>query len=244
KPRQTLTEAVRAMGHGANDQANGGGDGSEPVIALSAPAGIALGTPRAIALGAGEHLDAAAQGHVQLTSGERTVLNAGNGLSTFAQQGDMRHIAHQGELLMQAQHNSARLEAEQSVEMTASQGHMQWAAGKRITLMCGGAYIEMQGGDIEMGMPGLFIVKAASHNLNGSGSMTPTLPSFLPVLGDYSHRFVAIWNGTDIPAANVRYQILNSQGIAIMEGRTDENGQTAISTSEMADGLSIQLLGD
>ncbi|MDG3821223.1 DUF2345 domain-containing protein, partial [Pseudomonas aeruginosa] len=79
-------------------------------------------------------------------------------------------------LLMQAQHNSARLEAEQSVEMTASQGHMQWAAGKRITLMCGGAYIEMQGGDIEMGMPGLFIVKAASHNFNGSQSMNVRLP--------------------------------------------------------------------
>ncbi|NPW38102.1 DUF2345 domain-containing protein [Pseudomonas aeruginosa] len=115
---------------------------------------------------------APAQQHVQLTSGERTVINAGNGLSTFAQQGDMRHIAHQGELLMQAQHNSARLEAEQSVEMTASQGHMQWAAGKRITLMCGGAYIEMQGGDIEMGMPGLFIVKAATHSLLGPASLS------------------------------------------------------------------------
>ncbi|MDG3821228.1 type VI secretion system tip protein VgrG, partial [Pseudomonas aeruginosa] len=73
KPRQTLTAAVREMGHGANDQANGGGDGSEPLIALSAPAGIALGTPKAIALGAGEHLDLAAQQHVQLSSGERTV---------------------------------------------------------------------------------------------------------------------------------------------------------------------------
>ncbi|NPW38097.1 DUF2345 domain-containing protein [Pseudomonas aeruginosa] len=49
------------------------------------------------------HLDLAAQQHVQLSSGERTVINAGNGLGLFAQQGDMRHIAHQGELLMQAQ---------------------------------------------------------------------------------------------------------------------------------------------
>ncbi|MFK1437617.1 DUF2345 domain-containing protein [Pseudomonas aeruginosa] len=47
-----------------------------------------------------------------MSSGERTVINAGNGLGLFAQQGDMRHIAqqgdmrhiaHQGELLMQAQ---------------------------------------------------------------------------------------------------------------------------------------------
>ncbi|MHC9243774.1 DUF2345 domain-containing protein, partial [Pseudomonas aeruginosa] len=107
-----------------------------PLIALSAPAGIALGTPKAIALGAGEHLDAATQGHVQLTSGERTVINAGNGLGLFAQQGDMRHIAHQGELLMQAQHNSARLEAEKSVQVTASQEHVLLSAKTHLTLLC------------------------------------------------------------------------------------------------------------
>ncbi|MFG8102096.1 type VI secretion system Vgr family protein, partial [Pseudomonas aeruginosa] len=225
KPRQTLTEAVRAMGHGANDQANGGGDGSEPLIALSAPAGIAVGTPRAIALGAGEHLDAAAQGHVQLTSGERTVINAGNGLSTFAQQGDMRHIAHQGELLLQAQHNSARLEAEQSVEMTASQGHMLWAAGKRITLMCGGAYIEMQGGDIEMGMPGLFIVKGASHNLDGASTGSATLPLFkAPTVGDFEARYRM--RKTDERAfQGYRYRLL-SQGQLVAEGWTNDEGET------------------
>ncbi|MFU3247332.1 DUF2345 domain-containing protein, partial [Pseudomonas paraeruginosa] len=187
KPQQTLTEAVRDMGHGANDQAGGGGEGSEPVIAVSAPAGIALGTPKAIALGAGEHVDLAAQQHVQLSSGERTVLNAGNGLSLFAQQGDMRHIAHQGELLMQAQQNNARLEAEQSVEMTANQGHMQWAAGKRLTLMCGGAYIEMQGGDIEMGMPGFFIVKAASHSFLGPAGLSG--PKLKWSTGKYKHSY-------------------------------------------------------
>ncbi|MFK1437891.1 DUF2345 domain-containing protein, partial [Pseudomonas aeruginosa] len=163
KPRQTLTAAVREMGHGANDQANGGGDGSEPVIALSAPAGIALGTPKAIALGAGEHLDLAAQQHVQLSSGERTVLNAGNGLGLFAQQGDMRHIAHQGELLMQAQHNSARLEAEKSVQVTASQEHVLLSAKTHLTLLCSGAFIKMQDGNLELGGPGKLTIKAADH---------------------------------------------------------------------------------
>ncbi|WP_454727398.1 MULTISPECIES: type VI secretion system Vgr family protein [Cupriavidus] len=170
KFRQQLTEAVRDLGHGANDEAAGGG-GGEPLIALSAPAGIAAGTPRSIVLGAGEHLDGTAQQNVQLSAGERVVINAGSGLGTFAQSGDMRHIAHQGELLLQAQHNTVRVEADRSVEIGASQDHILVAGKKHITLVCGGAYIKIADGNIEMGMPGQFTVKAAKHNLVGPAGM-------------------------------------------------------------------------
>ncbi|HHM6089398.1 TPA: type VI secretion system Vgr family protein [Pseudomonas aeruginosa] len=166
-PRQELTESVRNLGHGANDQATASGEGADPVIALSAPAGIALGSPRNIALGAGRHIDAGAQGNVQLSAGEQVVINARNSLGTFARNGDMRHIAHQGELTLQAQHNSARLQADRSVEVTASKEHITVAAETHLTLLCGGAYIKMQGGNIEMGMPGDFIVKASNHTMVG-----------------------------------------------------------------------------
>ncbi|WP_454726486.1 MULTISPECIES: type VI secretion system Vgr family protein [Cupriavidus] len=244
KPRQTLTEAVRDLGHGANDETNGAGQGGQPVIALSAPAGIAAGTPRSIVLGAGEHLDGAARQNVQLSASERVVINAGNGLGTFAQSGDLRHIAHQGEMLLQAQHNTIRVEADQSVEIGASQDHILVAGKKHITLVCGGAYIKIADGKIEMGMPGQFTVKAGKHNLIGPGGMTPALPSFLPVEGDYSQRFTSHWGDTDIPVANMRYQILNAEGVAVMEGRTNELGETAMSASELPDGLSIHILGD
>lgn len=180
QPQQTLTTAVRELGHGANDQANGQGAGSEPAIALSAPAGIALGTPRNIALATGEHLDATAQGHVQLSAGHNVVINAVDGLGMFAQGGDMRHIAHQGELRLQAQHNSLHVEADQSVQVTASKGHVLVAAAEHLTLLCGGAYLKMEGGNIELGMPGNFTVKATDHNFIGPASMEYPLPTFLP----------------------------------------------------------------
>ena len=177
-PRKTLTDTVRAMGHGANDQKEGTGPGNEPIIALSAPAGIALASPRSIALGVGEHIDAAAREQVQLTAGEQMLLNAGQGLGTFAQSGDMRHIAHQGQLLLQAQHNSVRLEADQSVEVSASQQHVQLAAKQHITLLCGGAYLKLQGGNIELGMPGNFTVKAAKHSLTGPSQATQSMAAW------------------------------------------------------------------
>ncbi|NMG37421.1 DUF2345 domain-containing protein, partial [Azoarcus sp. TTM-91] len=93
----------------------------------------------------------------------------------FAQAGDMRHIAHQGELLLQAQHNSLRVEADQSVEISASQQHVQVAAREHITLLCGGAYIRIAGGNIELGMPGSLIVKAGKHRFTGPAYRSPEL---------------------------------------------------------------------
>jgi len=222
KPQEVLTEAVRNLGHGANDQADGGGKGNEPVIALSAPAGIALASPRSIALGAGEHIDAAAQQHLQFTAGEQLLLNAGQGLGTFAQSGDMRHIAHQGELLLQAQHNSARLEADQSVEISASQQHVLFAAKQHITLLCGGAYVKIADGNIEMGMPGDFVVKAGKHSLVGPGSASFPLPRWSKSdAGNWieiNHR-----GADDQPFAGQEYRILFENGQNIT-GKLDAQG--------------------
>ncbi|NMG65124.1 type VI secretion system tip protein VgrG [Azoarcus indigens] len=222
QPQEVLTEAVRNLGHGANDQADGGGKGNEAVIALSAPAGIALASPRSIALGAGEHIDAAAHEHVQLTAGEQMLLNAGQGLGTFAQSGDMRHIAHQGQLLLQAQHNNARLEADQSVEISASQQHVLFAAKQHITLLCGGAYVKIADGNIEMGMPGDFVVKAGKHSLVGPGSASFPLPRWSK--SDAGNWIEINHRGADgQPFAGQEYRILFENGQNIT-GKLDAQG--------------------
>ncbi|WP_043317835.1 DUF2345 domain-containing protein, partial [Pseudomonas sp. PI1] len=238
KPQENLTEAVRAMGHGANDQADGGGNGSEPVIALSAPAGIALASPRSIALGAGEHIDAAAQQHLQLTAGEQMLLNAGQGLGTFAQSGDMRHIAHQGQLLLQAQHNSVRLEADQSVEISASQEHILVKAQEHITLLCGGAYLKMQGGNIELGMPGNFTAKAANHQFLAPSSASEAFNAW--ERAPFDERIQLKRNGRSLP--NYRYEIVRSDGTRI-PGVTDSEGWADLQRSLTTEGYEIQLLG-
>ncbi|MDF3837932.1 DUF2345 domain-containing protein, partial [Cupriavidus basilensis] len=225
KPREGLTDAVRDMGHGANDQANGSGNGTKPLLALSAPDGIAAGTPRTIALGAGEHIDAAAQGNLQLSAGERALIHAGNGISAFAQNGDVRHIAHQGEMLLQAQHNRMRLEAEQSVEISASQQHVVIGANTHLTLICGGAYVKIANGNIEMGMPGTFTVKAGSHNFIGPANADATLPIFkAPSTGDFEARYRM--RKTDERAfQGYRYKLM-SAGQLLVEGWTSDEGET------------------
>ncbi|TBU88434.1 DUF2345 domain-containing protein, partial [Phytopseudomonas dryadis] len=248
EPQQTLTEAVRELDHGANDHPQGTGSGGEPVIAVSAPAGVAVATPRSVAIAASEHIDSVAQQHQHLTAGQNIVLNAGQDVGLFAQSGDLRHIAHQGEVLVQAQHNSIKVQAEQSIEVSASQQHVKLAAKEHITLLAGGAYLRMADGNTEFGMPGSFTVKAAKYVFSGPSQAGAQLPTWKvaapPKLGGFHRKFVATWAGTEIPVANTRYRILNGKGELVLEGRTNEAGETDLSISDVPDGLNIQLLKD
>ena len=133
-PQQTLQEAVRDLGHGANDE-SGKSNGGKPAIALSGPAGIAAATPTSLTLAAGEHVDSVARQNQQVTAGQKVVINAGSDIGLFAQGGELRQITHQGPMLLQAQKNDIRLEAEQSVEVSASQQHVLVTAKEHITLM-------------------------------------------------------------------------------------------------------------
>lgn len=242
-PRQDLTEAVRNLGHGANDQANDPGSGTDPIIALSAPAGIAAGTPQSIALGAGKHVDAAAQRNLQLSGGERVVINAGNGLGTFAERGDMRHIAHTGRLLLQAQHDDIHLEADKSVEVRANNRHVSVSADAHITLSCGGAYIKMADGNVEIGMPGHFSVKATDHNFSGPATLVSNLGRFSGLPGPFQEQFVLRDAKTNDILPNHAYEIVRANG-DILRGRTDKEGRTQIVTSDQPEPLEVSAIPD
>lgn len=224
EPQKMLSEAVRDLGHGANDEPNKA-NGGNPAIALSGQAGIAAVSPNSVTLAAGEHIDSVAQQNQQLTAGQKFVVNAGTDLGLFAQSGEMRHITHQGLMLLQAQKNNIRLEADQSVEVSASNNHVLVCAKEHITLMCGGAYLTLKGGNIELGMPGNFTVKAAKHSMLGGASLDTELPKFK--VGDTQRRFVLKQLDGQTAMPNVPYSITMASG-EILEGVTDAQGATQL----------------
>ncbi|CUJ52099.1 Uncharacterized protein conserved in bacteria [Achromobacter kerstersii] len=235
-PQQSLTNAVRDLGHGANDQADSAGQGDAAALALSAPGGIAAATPASLTLSAGEHVDSIAQRNQQLSAGEKVVINAGGDMGLFTQSGALRHITHQGEMLLQAQHNAIRIQADQSAEITSSKQHVLIAADKHITLLCGGAYIKMAGGNIELGMPGTFSVKAAQHNFAGphSASMEFNTWDATP----FDDRFQATLSDGS-PARNRAYTLIRRDGGRIT-GTTDADGFLSLQQDMRMDGVLIE----
>ncbi|MBG7465078.1 DUF2345 domain-containing protein, partial [Pseudomonas aeruginosa] len=237
-PQHTLADAVRQLGHGANDETEDGG-GGQPLIAISSPAGIAAGTPRAITLAAGEHLDAVAEQNQHFTAGQTIVMNGGQGISQFAHGGDLRHIAHQGQVLIQAQQDTVRVQADRSVEVSASNEHVLVMADKHITLLCQGSYIKLQDGNIELGCPGEMTFRATNYNWLGAASEAATLPQF--DVGETQRRFVVTLPDGERPAANRPYKITLSNGEQ-MAGITDAQGATQLMQKDAMHIASFELL--
>ncbi|HCF3585963.1 TPA: DUF2345 domain-containing protein, partial [Pseudomonas aeruginosa] len=115
--------------------------------------------------------------------------------------------------------------AEQSVEVSASQQHVLVTAKEHITLMCGGAYLTLKGGNIELGMPGNFVVKAVKHSHVGAASLEAELPQF--EVGETQRRFVLKQLDGQTAMPNVPYTITMANG-EVIEGVTDAEGATQL----------------
>lgn len=148
------------------------------LMAQYADGGFVSATPKSTVSYSGRQQNILAQQHIQVVAGQRVTLNAGKGISLFAQQEGMKHIARAGKLDIQAQQDSIGIAADIDVKITASQGDVVIAAKKSLTLLCGGAYIKICDGKIEHGCAGDFTVKAANHLFNGPAQQEAQLPFF------------------------------------------------------------------
>ncbi|WP_058972556.1 type VI secretion system Vgr family protein [Type-D symbiont of Plautia stali] len=144
------------------------------VLLASAPGGIALT--------AGEHL--------QLTSGQHTFINAGKNLSAgamknlslaaeqalglFAHKQQMSLIANQGDVVVQAQHNSLSLNAAQQLTVTSTDDDIIISTPKTLTLNGGGSYLKLSGAGIEHGSEGKMSMNVAQFLIPGTGSKLDT----------------------------------------------------------------------
>ncbi|AOX99933.1 type VI secretion system Vgr family protein [Jeongeupia sp. USM3] len=178
-----LKEALKSWANGTNTSKDGKGDqpGQQPLIVVSAPAGLAQTTPQSQAIAAGSNLDLIAQRDTQQTSGRRWLHNVGEHISLFVagmkDQIALKLIAAKGKVQVQAQSDSIDINAAKDIQQTANQ-NVNWNAKQEILLTSGGAYIRIKGGNIEIHAPGKIDVKGASHSLEGPASMNPPLPQF------------------------------------------------------------------
>ncbi|MFC3148331.1 type VI secretion system Vgr family protein [Piscinibacterium candidicorallinum] len=178
KLQEKQTKEIKGLGTGANNERDAS-DPSANQLALHSPSGIAATTPKSLTLMAGDHASAVGLKNIQLTAGKQAHIHAGTGARVFAQTGGIHAIANEGKVLVQSQHSDTVVNAEQSIHLTASQKHVLVEAKDHVTLVeSGGAYIKIQGGNIELGMPGTFTVKAANFKYVGGASKTPKLPTF------------------------------------------------------------------
>jgi len=179
-------EALRAWEAGTNTDKEGKSTkeqaGQQPLLILSAPAGLAASSDNSLTLAAGSNIDQVAQRDTNQTSGRRWFHNVGQHISLFVagvkDKVALKLIAAKGKVQMQAQSGPVEITADQDVTITACKGKVTIAAKDEILLTSGGGCIRLKGGDIEVHCPGVVSVKGAEHALSGPASLNSPRPSF------------------------------------------------------------------
>ncbi|BAK76211.1 type VI secretion system Vgr family protein [Pseudogulbenkiania sp. NH8B] len=175
--RRSATSLSHKDSKTAGDQA-----GQQPLMVLSAPAGLAATTDNSLTLAAGTNIDQIAQRDTQQTSGRRWLHNVGQHISLFVagvkDAVSLKLIAAKGKVQVQAQSDAMELTADKDVTVASCKDSITIAAKEEILLnVGGGAYIRMSGGNIEVHCSGTVSVKGENHVMSGPAQMNMSFPA-------------------------------------------------------------------
>ncbi|WP_262417478.1 type VI secretion system Vgr family protein, partial [Pseudomonas sp. SH10-3B] len=210
---------------------------AQPGVLLHAPEGIGVLTPKAICLSSGgESVGIIAARNADITAGHDITAVAEAGMSLFAQRGELQLKANEGKVELHAQGNSLHALAKADLKIESVEGRVEISAPQEVVINCGGAYIRLKGGDIELGAPGNIYLKAA-HVQKLGGATLETPASVLPTgyAGGYTLK-----DATQAALRFTRYRVTTQQG-DVFTGVTDKDGKTMSVHTWMPGSLKIEL---
>lgn len=195
-----------------------------PGMLASAPAGIGILSPEAVRLASGGASIGLMSGkNTDISTGQSFTVAASEAVSLFAQAAGMKMYAGAGKVDIQAQADAMNVSALQDITVASGQGSVKVNASKELILSCGGAYIKLSGGNIELGCPGNILLKAANVNQTGPASLD-TPPVTFPK--GYSGSFTIKDTETGEVKPFTKYRVTSPEG-DIYEGISDSSGKTA-----------------
>ena len=169
----------------------GGGEGtaaawSNPDIVMSSPAGIAALTPKNIIISAGQTMSLTASHDTNLSIQGNYVWTVKDGISLFAygiagnsskpnQETGIKLHAASGKVSLQSQRDETTLTADKDIHINSITQGVSISAAKHVLLTAMGAFIKLEGGNIEIHAPGAVTFKGTLKVLTG-----PKASSFVP----------------------------------------------------------------
>ncbi|SAL28926.1 type VI secretion system Vgr family protein [Caballeronia telluris] len=196
----------------------------EAVLLASAPRGMAFTSGEHLQLAAGGHLFATAGGNADSAVGGNYTVAAGQAVSLFANTQGMKLFAGKGKVEVQAQSDALELTALKGVTISSTEDTVTLNASKKLVLMCGGAYIKLEGSQVEIGSAGDITLKGPLR-IGPSG----TQRAALPLLPTQQETGMQLWhtypNGE--PVRNAKYEVKFPDGSSRV-GQLDANGKATV----------------
>lgn len=229
----------------ASQDGSGGRDSataySEPHLQLSAPAGIAAVTPASAVFSAGVSSAICAGQDINLAAQGGWFNSATGGISLFTygkasnaskpgQETGIRLHAASGKVSSQSQADPTRITADKAVTVASVTKSVSVAAHKHVLLTAQGAYIKLEGGNIEVHAPGKVAFKATMKELAGPARNDINLPILPRESYKYGQRF-QLKDAAGTPLANQAYTVYVTDQQEV-RGKTDAQGMTALVDTE------------
>ncbi|MGH8052598.1 MAG: type VI secretion system Vgr family protein [Stenotrophomonas sp.] len=220
--KQSSDEGLTQLQGALTEWPEAGDQAGEPVVAIAGDAGIISATPQSQLHYAGRNHDVVATDHVQSVSGGVTLLQAGGGMSLYAQDGGIQAIANRDNVLIQAQDADIALNAQKFLHASASEGEVLITAPTIRLVADDGSYIRI-GSGIEIGTQGDVKVHAAKHDWVGPKTESVAIPAFGRDPAARQHRFHYEGDVTAV-VNNLAYRLVMEDG-DVVEGTAGADGQ-------------------
>ncbi|PKE27427.1 type VI secretion system tip protein VgrG [Rahnella sp. AA] len=209
----------------------------QAVLLLSAPKGVGIVSGDSMQLYAEDSLTLTAGKQVDIGATKKFTVAAGEQISLYSRQGT-KMFAAKGDIDVQAQGGKFTTWSTDDTHI-ASGKKMTVTAQDELVLICGGAYIKLKGGNVEIGGPGKLLVKNSGIVKQSAASMQSAMKSFEPE--QFNEGFVVTHPLNGKPLASQKYKI-TLDDVQIIEGLTDEKGMTSLTKSQAAQDMVISLL--
>ncbi|WP_097485678.1 type VI secretion system Vgr family protein [Escherichia coli] len=198
-------------------------DLTAPGMLLHAPDGIGMVSARALRIASGsESVGIMSGDNTDITAGQSFTVVAEGAVSLLSRNQGMQLLAAKGRVNIQAQSDDLSMSSQQNLDIQSSEGKVTVSANQELILACGGAYIKLSGGNIELGCPGQILLK--STNMQKMGATSLDIASVEMPRG-FGGGFI-LTDEAGVPQPSTPYRLTTAEG-DILQGITDENGKTA-----------------
>jgi type VI secretion system secreted protein VgrG len=213
----------------------------QPHLTLASPAGIQTTTAGSTHIASGDDVALTSGRHVSFASARSIYASAVNTFALFVQKAGMALTAAAGKIRIEAQSDGVQIVAKKDAELISADGWINLTAAKGIRLNGGGSVVEISLAGLRGFTGGEFLIHAASH-----GTDAPQVKPVKQTLTDVANakvaeHFVLSDSGSGMALSQQRYRIALDDG-QVIEGETNEHGETALVLTESIQSGRVALL--
>lgn len=211
---------------------------TQPGIVLNAPEHISISSPKSVRLSSGsESVGLVAGGNTDISVMKKFTAVAGEAISLLALKLGIRLFAAKGKVEIQAQDDGIDAVAKKDITVTSVEGKVVVTAADELVLNCGGAYIKLSGGNVEIGCPKNILLKSINVQKLMAADYDLPKPELPKGFNDF---FIAKDEDSGEIMPFVPYRIKTGEG-NVYEGVTDAEGKTITVYTAQPESLDIEL---